>query len=220
MKEKKSVVIAEDSTILREGLRSLLSEGSDFEVVGEAKDGLEALRCVRNAKPDLILLDLAMPKVGGLGVIGEIKREAPDTKILALTVHEAEEYVLESFKAGADGYCLKDSSHTELLAAMNHVLSGKPYISPGISDKVLEGYLEGRRTLKSRSSWETLTARERQVLKMIGEGYKNKEIAECLSISVKTVEKHRANIMNKLDLHSASALTAYGIDKGLVVTKG
>jgi len=216
MPEKKKIVIAEDHTILREGLRSLLSSSDEFEVVGEAVDGLDAIRCVENYHPDLILLDLAMPRMNGIEAIKEIKRQSSETKVLVLTVHKSEEYVLAAFQSGADGYCLKDATHAELLNAIKSIFSGKRFISPGIADKVLEGYLDGRKSLKSKSSWDTLTQREREVLKLIGEGYKNKDIAEYLSISLKTVEKHRSNLMAKLDLHSASALTAYAIEKGLV----
>ena len=216
MVEKKKIVIAEDQKILREGLKSLLSSSDDFEVVGEAEDGLNAVRCVEKFSPELLLLDLSMPKMSGISAIKEIKSQSTETKILVLTVHESEEYILEVFKSGADGYCLKDASHSELLVAIKSVLSGKRYISPGISGKVLEGYLGDRETLKSSSSWDSLTQREREILKLVGEGYKNKEIADYLCISAKTVEKHRSNIMEKLDLHTASALTAYAIKKGLV----
>jgi DNA-binding NarL/FixJ family response regulator len=216
MREKKRIVIAEDHTILRQGLRSLLGSSEDLEVVGEAGDGLSAIHCVKNLSPDLVLLDLKMPKMDGISVIHEIKKISSGIKILALTMHRNEEYILEAFKSGADGYCLKSSSHEELLIAIRAVLSGNSYVSPEISGKVLEGYLEGRETIRERSSWETLTQREREVLKLVGEGYQNKEIADYLCISVKTVEKHRANIMQKLDLHTASALTAYAIEKGLV----
>ena len=215
MVEKKKIVIAEDQKILREGLKSLLSSSDDFEVVGEAEDGLNAVRCVEKFTPELLLLDLSMPKMSGISAIKEIKSQFTETKILVLTVHESEEYILEVFKSGADGYCLKDASHSELLVAIKSVLSGKRYISPGISGKVLEGYLDDRETLKSSSSWDSLTQREREILKLVGEGYKNKEIADYLCISAKTVEKHRSNIMEKLDLHTASALTAYAIKKGL-----
>ena len=216
MVEKKKIVIAEDQKILREGLKSLLSSSDDLEVVGEAEDGLNAVRCVEKFSPELLLLDLSMPKMSGISAIKEIKSQSTETKILVLTVHESEEYILEVFKSGADGYCLKDASHSELLVAIKSVLSGKRYISPGISGKVLEGYLGDRETLKSSSSWDSLTQREREILKLVGEGYKNKEIADYLCISAKTVEKHRSNIMEKLDLHTASALTAYAIKKGLV----
>jgi DNA-binding NarL/FixJ family response regulator len=217
MGQKIRIVIAEDHTIIREGLRALLSSNPNFEIVGEAKDGREAIRCVEKIKPDLILTDLSMPRMNGMEAIKEIKRESPRTKILVLTVHKAEEYILAAFRAGAEGYLLKDSTHAELVMAVNKVLSGKHYISPEISDKVVEGYLEGKKTLKARTSWETLTQREREILKLIAEGYKNKEIADDLCISVKTVEKHRANLMEKLDLHKVQALTAFAIDKGLVL---
>jgi DNA-binding NarL/FixJ family response regulator len=216
MKEKNSVVIAEDHTILRDGLRSLFSSNDDLEVVGEAADGMEALRCINKMNPDLVLLDLNMPKMDGISVIKEIKKQSPETKILALTMHKDEEYILEAFRSGANGYCIKTSSSNEVLMAIRSVLSGKQYVSPEISDKVLEGYLEGKKSIKKDSSWDSLTQREREVLKLVGESYQNKEISDYLCISVKTVEKHRANIMEKLDLHNASALTAYAIDKGLV----
>lgn len=216
MGEKKRIVIAEDHRILREGLKSLLASKPEFEVVGEAEDGLDAISIVRESKPDLVLLDLSMPRLDGLSAIRDIKKVSPETRILALTIHTDEDYVLEAFNEGADGYCLKDAGRAELLMAIESIFSGKPYFSPGIADKVLEGYLEGRQKIKSTSAWETITRREREVLKLIGEGYKNKEIADLLFISVKTVEKHRSNIMKKLDLHNAATLTAYAIEKGLV----
>ena len=215
-KKRYRIVIAEDHRILREGLRFLLSSNTDFEIVGEAEDGRGAIRCVNELRPDLVLMDLSMPKMNGLDAIAEVKNQCPDTKVLVLTVHKAEEYVFESLKAGADGYLLKDATHTELMLAVGNVLDGKPYLSPGISGNLVAGYLKGRKPYKSDLSLEILTRRERQVLKLIGEGHKNKEIADYLCVSVKTVEKHRANLMKKLDLHSASALTAYAIEKGLI----
>ena len=216
MNQKYRIVIAEDHTILREGLRALLSSRPEFEIVGEAEDGRAAVQCIERLKPALALMDLSMPRMNGMDAIREIKKRCPETKILVLTVHKTEEYILATFKAGADGYALKDSTHTELVMAIKSVLTGKPYLSPGISEKVIEGYLEGRQTLKARTAYETLTHREREILKLIAEGYKNKEIADDLCISVKTVEKHRANIMEKLGLHNVQALTAFAIEKGLV----
>jgi two-component system, NarL family, response regulator NreC len=215
-KEKQHIVIAEDYTILREGVRALISSNPDFEVVGEAMDGHEAIRCVEKNKPHLVLMDLSMPRMNGMDAIREIRKRVPETKIVVLTVHKAEEYILAALKAGADGYVLKDATHDELIMALKSVLSGRRYISPGISEKVIEGYLDGRKTVKPQTAWETLTQREREILKLIAEGYRNKEIAEYLCISVKTVEKHRANLMEKLDLHNVQALTTFAIERGLV----
>jgi len=210
------IVIAEDHKILREGLKALVKSSEDFEIVGEAGDGIEAIRAVEKHHPDLLLLDLSMPRMSGISVIKDIKGRYPETKILALTIHESEDYILESFHSGLDGYCLKDASQSELLMAMNRVLEGKTYLSPGISEKVLVGFLEEKKALKCGTSWDAVTQREREVLKLVGEGYKNKEIADYLCISVKTVEKHRSNIMRKLDVHTSSGLTAVAIEKGLV----
>lgn len=216
MGNKRRVLIAEDHTILREGLRMLLTSGSHLEVCGEAKDGLEAIRLTDNLKPDLILMDLSMPRMNGMAAIEAIKKSCPDTKILVLTVHKTEEYILATLKAGADGYVLKDATHRELLLAIECVLSGKLYLAPSISEKVIEGYLEGNKTLKTQTAWDALTQREREILKMVAEGYKNKDIADYLYISPKTVEKHRANLMRKLNLHSATELTVFAMEKGLL----
>ena len=212
------IVIAEDHTILRDSLQSLLEMQEDLTVVGLAAHGLEAVQCADAFQPDIILMDISLPKMDGLSAIREIKQRHPEIKILTLTVHRDEEYILAAFKAGADGYCLKDAHFDEVLNAIRIVLSGKSYMSPEVSEKVLEGYLEGRKTLKTGSSWNSLTQREKEVLKLIAEGHKNAEIADFLCISVKTVNKHRSNLMQKLDLHNASALTAYAIEKGLVVS--
>ena len=210
------IILAEDHTILREGLRALLSADPAFEIIGEAQDGREAVRCVEKLEPNLLLMDLSMPRMSGMDAIREIKKRYPDIKIIALTVHKTEEYLLATLQAGADGYVLKDATHDELVLAIKNVMGGKSYLSPGVSEKVIEGYLDGKESNRSRSPWETLSQREREVLKLIAEGYKNKEIAGDLCISLKTVEKHRANLMKKLDLHNAAALTVYAMQKGLV----
>lgn len=214
--KKYRIVIAEDHTLFRQGIKALLSFEPEFEVVGEAADGLEAYQRAEELQPDLILLDLNMPRVNGMAAIKEIKRLCPETKILVLTVHKTEEHVLETLRAGASGYVLKDADHDEFLLAIRSVLQDKCYLSPDISERIVDGYLNGRKTARANTPWESLTARERQVLKLVAEGYKTKEIAGILIISEKTVAKHRANIMNKLDLHSASELTVYAINRGLV----
>jgi len=216
MKKKHTIVIADDHTLFREGLRALLSAHDDLHVLGEAENGQEALRAVEQRRPDLLLMDLSMPKMGGLEAIKEVKRREPGTKVLVLTIHGTEEFVLEALDAGASGYVLKDATHDELVLAIRSVLAEKRYLSPDISAKVIEGYIDGRKTVKSSSTWDSLTLREREILKLVAEGRKNKEIAEILFISAKTVAKHRANLMSKLDLHSASALTAYALDRGLL----
>ena len=216
MENELSIVLAEDHTILREGLRALLSTDPKIQIIGEAQDGREALRCVEKLGPDLLLIDLSMPRMSGMDAIREIKKRYPETRIIALTVHKTEEYLLTTLQAGADGYVLKDATHDELVLAIRNVMMGKPYLSPGVSEKVIEGYLERKENAQSVSSWETLSQREREVLKLIAEGYKNKEIADDLCISIKTVEKHRANLMKKLDLHNAASLTVYAVQKGLV----
>ena len=213
------MLIVEDHQLLREGLKTMISAYDDLDIVGEAEDGLEALKSVRKLVPDIMLLDLSMPRMGGISVIKEVKSLYPDMKILALTIHEAEDYVAEAFDAGADGYCIKDASKEELRIAIVSVLEGKRYISPGITQRILDGYMEGWKKIKEKSPWDTVTQREREILKLIAEGYLNKEIADFLSISIKTVEKHRANIMKKLDLHNVAELTAFAIDKGLTSRK-
>ncbi len=216
MQEKHRILIAEDHTILRQGLRSLLSSDPRFEVVGEAEDGLDAIDSVKRLTPDVVIMDLSMPRMNGMGAIKEIKRIAPDTRILVLTVHKNEEYILASFQAGCDGYVLKYASHDELVSAICTVLTGQPYLSPAVSAVVLEGYLGVQKTGRIASSYDKLTEREREVLKLIAEGYKNKQIADLLSISVKTVERHRANVMKKLDLHSGPALATFAVEQGLI----
>jgi DNA-binding NarL/FixJ family response regulator len=219
LESKKQIFIVEDHRLFREGLKAMLSPNPEYEIAGEAEDGLEAIRLIRKSKPDLVLLDLSMPRMSGFSVLQEIKAEMPEVKILVLSIHESDQYVLQAFEAKADGYAIKDSSREELRMAIRSVLEGKKYISPGIAGSVLEGYIDGRKTLKAKSSLDTVTQREREILKLLAEGYQNKEIADLLHISIKTVEKHRANIMAKLDLHNAAALTAFAFEHGLITTK-
>jgi len=209
------ILLVEDHTLLREGIRAMLSGFEDFSVVGEAADGVEAIRRVESTDPDLLLMDLSMPKMNGMEAIREIKQRFSGVKIIALTVHKEEEYLLEALRAGADGYVLKDASQDELLMAVRTVTGGQPYLSPGVSASVIAGYLDGKKQ-HSTSPLDCLTKREREVLKLVAEGFKNRETAEILGVSLKTVEKHRTSLMKKLDLHNAAALTALAVRYGLV----
>ena len=216
MEKNYRIVIVEDYTIVRQGLKSLLDSFSDFEVVGEAVDGKEAIESAGRLKPDLVLMDLSMPKTDGFTAIKEIKKRLPETKILVLTVHKTEGHVRMALEAGADGYILKDASCTELEMAIRNIADGKSYLSPEISDGIIRGYLSGVKAAKTETMTGNLTPREVEVLKLIAESYKSKEIADYLSISINTVDKHRANLMRKLDLHNASALTHFALTEGLV----
>ena len=219
MSRRHRIVIAEDHTILREGLRALLASDPEFDVVGEAEDGLDAIKSVKSLIPDVVIMDLSMPKMNGVAAIKEIKRVTPTTKIVVLTVHKNEEYILAAFQAGSDGYVLKYAGHEELVSAIRTVLKGQPYLSPAVSAVVLEAYLDGQKGLSSQSPFRMLTNRETEVLKLIAEGYKNRQIADLLGISVKTVERHRANLMKKLDLHSGASLTAFALENGLICSE-
>jgi two-component system response regulator NreC len=210
-----SVLIVEDHTILREGLRALLSLNQDIEIVGDANNGRDAIHLTGVLKPTLVLMDLSMPGMNGMEAIREIKQRYPEVKIIALTVHRTEEYIRATLQAGANGYVLKDATRTELMMALKNVIEGKIYLSPSISERVIVGYLDGG-AVNVKSSWDVLTHREREVLKLIAEGQQNKKIADYLCISAKTVEKHRSNLMKKLNLHNTAAITAFAIENGLL----
>ena len=216
METRRKIVIAEDHTILRAGLRALLSGQNGLEVIGEAGDGREAIRKVDTLQPDLLLSDLSMPKLNGIDAIREIKSQHPEIKIIVLTVHKSEEYIIAALQAGANGYMLKDASQNELLLAIDYVINGKTFLSPSISDKVVDAFLNTDKKDKPAAVLDNLTAREREILKLVAEGNTNKKIAEHLCISLKTVEKHRSNLMQKLDLRNTAALTAYAIAKKMV----
>lgn len=215
---KHKVVIAEDHTILREGLRALLSSEPDLQIVAEAGNGREAIQAANLHKPRLILIDITMPLTNGTEAIRRIKRRYPEIKVIVLTVHKTEEYIRAALEAGADGYVLKDDPSSELLHAIRNVFKDRKYLSPGISNRVVTGYLAGSAHSPSLTSLGRLTEREREILKLIAEGKKNKDIAAYLSVSLKTVEKHRSNLMKKLDLHSGPALTAYAFENGLIIS--
>ena len=184
---KYRVCIAEDHAIVREGLRVLLESDEEIEVVCEATDGLELIQQAKTYQIDLILLDLSMPKLNGLESMREIKKRSPEFRFLILTMHNAEEYILTALQAGANGYVLKSSSRAELIMAIKSVLLGMFYISPAVSDTVVKGYTGGTKPSFGNSSMDALTHRERELLKLIAEGYKNREIGEYLNISIKKI---------------------------------
>jgi DNA-binding NarL/FixJ family response regulator len=218
MSEKRRILIVEDHTLLRAGLRALLLQDPNIEIVGEADNGRDAVQAVGLLAPHLVLMDLSMPGMNGIEAIMDIKRRYPGTRVLVLTIHKTDEYIHESLRAGADGYILKDATHDELRIAVRSVLNGKTYLSPDISSKVVDGYLGTGNAPVGVNPWDTLTHREREVLKLVAEGHPNKYIADYYCLSVKTVEKHRSNLMKKLDLHNAAMLTAYAIEKGLIAS--
>jgi len=216
MSKKSRLLIVEDHTILREGLRALLSSEPNWEVVGQASDGHEAIHAVRMLQPDLIIMDLSMPKMNGIEAIKEIKTRYPKVKVLTLTVHNTDQHIRSALLAGADGYVLKDVTHKELVLAIQSLLDDKPFLSPGISHRVISGFLDQGQLSGETTTWEKLSHRERQIIKLVAEGNTNKDIAGFLSISPKTVEKHRSNLMKKLQLHNTSQLTLFAMEQGLI----
>lgn len=204
------ILIAEDQQLVRQGLAALL-KAEDIEIVGEAEDGEAAVDMGRSLRPDIVLMDLSMPVLDGVEATRRIKRVAPQIKVLILTVANCERRVAEALAAGADGYALKKLGHDELMAAITAVRSGKHYLGPGLNEEAVREYLDGADTVAV-----ALTAREREVLRLIAQGLKNREIAETLSIAIKTVETHRTKIMQKLDLHNSAELATYAMRRGLI----
>lgn len=212
---KVRVLLVDDHTILREGIRLLLSLAPDMDVVGEACDGYEALEQVKVLSPDLVLMDIAMPGLDGLEATKRIKERHKGVKVLILTQHDNKEYVYPILKVGADGYVLKKAAGTELVSAIRSVVEGGTFLYPSVAKTVVEDYLRPDGTLSERRH-PRLTEREVEVLKLVAEGRSNQEIADLLCLSVKTVTGHRTNIMEKLDIHSRTELVKYAIRTGLI----
>ncbi|MBI4311319.1 MAG: response regulator transcription factor [Chloroflexi bacterium] len=210
-----SIVVADDHSIVRHGLRTLLEAESDFKVVGEAANGSEAIRLVEELSPDVLILDMVMPGIGGLEVIERLKASSPNTKVVVLSMHRNEAYVQASLRNGASAYVLKGSPSSELMEGIHAAVDGKIFLSRPLSERAIEAYAQ-RLNPQEVDSFDTLTSREREILKMTVEGFKTQEIAVKLAISPRTVETHRTNLMNKLDIHSQLELLRYAIKRGLL----
>jgi DNA-binding NarL/FixJ family response regulator len=218
MEKKYSVLIVEDHTLLRQGLIAMISSDPSLVVVGEADNGRDAIRQATTLKPDVVLMDINMPVMNGSEALAEIKNRDPNIKVIMLTAHNAEEYIRDSIKAGANGYVLKQATRDELILGIHKVINGKTYLTPDVADKLFNKYLSGSANNET-SAWEQISKREREVLKLVAEGNTNKLIANHMCVSIKTVEKHRSNLMKKLDLHNSAALTAFAIEKGIITTR-
>ncbi len=208
------IVLADDHQIVRHGLRSLLSAEPDMEVVGEAENGRMVVRLVQEQSPQVVIMDISMPDLNGIEATRQILSDSPGIKVIALSMHSDSLFVLNMFKAGASGYLLKDCALEELVKAVRTVMNRKVYLSPGISDIVIKDFVIGWSSAES-SAYSVLTTREREVLQLMAEGRSTAQIAESLCVSVKTVEAHRKQMMNKLDIHSVAELTKYAIRQGL-----
>ena len=211
------IILADDHVLLRTGLKSILEKMAGLEVVGEAGDGIELLNLLRKLKADMIILDISMPNLRGIEAVHEIKAIHPGLKILILTMHKDKEYLHQAISAGADGYLLKEDADTELFSAIETVREGKIYVSPHLSNGLVDEWAKMRRgESKPVSDRVRLTTREKEILKLIAEGKSSKEIAALLCISVRTVEHHRANIMKKLNMKKTAELVKYAMEKGYV----
>jgi len=209
------VLLADDHTILRDGIRALLEKEADMQVIGEAEDGFAAVKLATQLEPDVVVLDIAMPRLNGLEATRQIRRSLPRTRVLVLTMHDDEEYIRQVLAAGALGYVLKDAAARDLLGAIRAVARGEAVLSPAITRLVIEDYLRWG-DIQPAKGENILTPREREVLQLIAEGYTNKQIAEILCLSVKTIQAHRANLMQKLDLHDRGELIKYAIQKKII----
>jgi two-component system response regulator NreC len=213
---KVRVLLADDHTILRAGLKMMLNAQPDIEVVGEASDGRQVVVEAQRLLPDVILMDITMPECNGIEATRQVKRLLPETRVLVLTMHENEEYLFQMLRAGAAGYMLKEAADTELISAIRVVSSGRFYLSPSAQTMMVSDYLQRVRTGEERDSYGALTEREREILKLVAEGYTNAQIGERLFISPKTVDTHRTHIMDKLNLHSRAELVKYAMRRGLL----
>ncbi len=214
---KISVLLVEDHHVVRKGLSYLLSLEEDIDIAGEAEDGNEGIKMAKELCPDVVILDITMPNLNGIDAVRRIRRSVPNAKVIILTMHTREQYIRQALREGASGYLLKESTHEELLNAIKSVHKGDVALSPSISKFVFNEYVKQRDPKREADSLELLTDRERQILRLIAEGKTNKDIAKCLDISKSTVNIHRTNVMQKLDIHDTVGLVKYSIEKGIIV---
>lgn len=212
---KTRIVLADDHPVVRHGVRSLLQSDPDIIVVGEASEGIETVQMVEKLQPDVLVVDLMIPGLNGLEITRQVRQRSPQTRIVILSMHANEPYVLEALKNGASGYVLKDSSGTDLVAAVHQVAAGQRYLSPPLSERAVEAYMQKSQD-SSFDPYEGLTDREREVLQLAAEGLSNPDIAHRLSISPRTVETHRANLMRKLGLKTQTDLIRYALRRGIL----
>ncbi len=216
MTDKIKLLLAEDLTIVREGLHSLLEATGKIEVVGTVEDGRSAVTMARDLRPDVAVIDVSMPELDGIEATRQIKKTAPEIRVIILTVHSAEVYVREAFRAGASGYLVKQTALQDLISAIEAVMRDEMYLSPVISKLVIERYVESATRTAEENGYDALSRREREVLKLVARGLANQDVADLLNISEKTVATHRANLMRKLDLHNMASLVRYAVRQGLI----
>jgi two-component system response regulator NreC len=210
------VALADDHKLMRSGLRVLLEQQQDLTVVGEASDGREAVTLVSSQKPDVLVMDIGMPNLNGIEAASQITQNHPNISIVMLSMHSDESYVLRALKAGAKGYLLKDSAETDLIRAVHSVAEGKSFFSPAVSRVLLDDYVRKLKRSGTEDPYDLLTPREREILQLVAEGKSNKDIAQLLNLSVYTVETHRSNVMEKLNLHGVPELILYAVRKGII----
>ena len=212
---KLRILLGDDHTVVRQGLRKILEGHEDWEVVGEAADGRDAVRLALQLQPDVAVLDIGMPLLNGIDACAQIVRKQPNVQVLILSMHSDEAYVTQAVRAGARGYLLKDSAGADLIGAIAAVAAGKSFFSPPIAKVVLDDYAR-RLSEKGMDRYDSLSEREREIFQLVAEGHSTKEIAEMLSVSPTTVETHRAHILQKLDIHNTAELVLYAVRRGVI----